>query len=68
MKNKILKSGFSILAFLIFTLPLLAQEPDPKDPPIGDDLPIDNGFILLIFIAFSIGIYYIWKARQKQTA
>jgi hypothetical protein len=67
MKNKILKSGFSVLAFLIFTLPILAQD-DPNDPYAGDDpheTPIDNWMLLLVFVALVIGIYFIVKARRN---
>ena len=68
MKNYLLKSELAALIFFTLILPLMAQL---DEPPIEDDpnpAPIDNWMVLLIFIAFSVGAYFIWKARQKQTA
>jgi len=70
MKNYLLKILTFSLFFVIYTLPLMAQDGPGDDPPIDDDphAPIDNWILPLAFAGILVAVYFILKRRQKSVA
>lgn len=52
------------IAFFASTI-CFAQGPPPPPPPIEDELPIDNGIIILAVMALSYGYYTIYKNKKR---
>jgi hypothetical protein len=54
------------IAFFASTL-CFAQggPPPPPPPPIEDELPIDNGIVILAVMALSYGYYAIYKNKKR---
>jgi len=55
------------LFFIIYSLPLLAQDGEPGDPDAGNDppAPIDNWVIFLIIAGIGVAVYFMLKRKQK---
>ncbi|MBV7269065.1 hypothetical protein [Winogradskyella luteola] len=58
---------FASTIFFFLGLISMAQgsTPPPPMPPPPPGLPIDNGIILLFFLALSLGIYKAYKFSRK---
>lgn len=64
------KSLLTLLVFLLSITSLLAQVPPPPDnhentgPGSPTNLPVDQYVFVLIGLALSIGIYFIWNKKK----
>ena len=68
MKNNFTKMFFLIVSALSSVQMFAADSPPPPNPsivPVG--LPIDNGVVLLFFIALISGYYITQKIYTKKT-
>jgi len=68
MKNYLLKTVTFSLFFVIYTLPLLADDDGPGgDPYAGDDphAPIDNWLLPLAVAGIVVAVYFILKQKRK---
>lgn len=69
MKNIFFKYGFTALFALLYTLPLIAQDPgtggtDDEDPDPA--APIDNWVLLLVLAGIALGVYFVMKYRNNK--
>lgn len=66
IKNKF----FCLILFLLGIMQVMAvpKPPSPtgKIPPPPPGLPIDDGLLLVIFIALTYGVYIIYNNTQNQ--
>jgi hypothetical protein len=75
MKNNIMKF-LSVIVFILGPVIASLAQPLPSDPgPNGlmpgtgaptVNCPIGNGYLILLALAFSYGIYKTWQLRKEQ--
>ena len=66
MKLTINKIFFLLLVFLSFN-EAYSQLPPPPPPTVPPGTPIDNGVLILFFIAIILGFYVIKKIYSKKS-
>lgn len=57
------KNITTIVFFLFYTIPALAEEEYPQSPDSTDDLPVDQWMILLLILGLAIGYYFLKRYK-----
>ena len=64
-----MKSKFYTILALLIPVILMAQggptPGGPGNPPIDDDVPIDNAIVWLLVLGVAFGVYTVFKQQRK---